>query len=118
MKNKTERLSPEQQYKAQVLQHRLQTLSRKLGTQVVSEYKFHPTRRWRFDFYLPQFKTAIEVEGGVFTNGRHTRGKGYKGDMEKYNTATSMGFRVLRFTPDELLSLQAIETIRKTMDNL
>ena len=62
-----------------------------------TEYKFHPERKWRFDFAFPKDKIAIEVEGGLFTQGRHTRGRGYIQDMQKYNAATILGWRVLRY---------------------
>jgi len=62
-----------------------------------TEYKFHPDRKWRFDFAFPKDKIAIEVEGGLFTQGRHTRGRGYIQDMQKYNAATILGWRVLRY---------------------
>lgn len=42
---------------------------------------------------------AVEIEGGVWTGGRHTSGSGFLGDMEKYNEAAAAGWRVLRFTP-------------------
>ena len=69
------------------------------------EYKFHPTRRWLFDYAIIEHKIAIECEGGVWTRGRHTRGAGFIGDMEKYNTATLMGWKVLRVVPEDLLSV-------------
>ena len=62
------------------------------------EYRFHPPRRWRFDFAFPDKKVAIECEGGIFTNGRHTRGKGFAQDCEKYNQASLDGWVLLRFT--------------------
>ncbi|EPP5336614.1 hypothetical protein ACUSRM_000689 [Vibrio alginolyticus] len=31
----------------------------------MSEYRFHETRRWRFDFAYPDQQLAIEVEGGT-----------------------------------------------------
>ena len=62
------------------------------------EYKFHPTRRWRFDFAWPEKKVAVEIEGGVYIDGRHTRGKGYERDLEKYNAAVTDGWKVFRFT--------------------
>ena len=62
------------------------------------EYRFHPKRRWRFDFAWPAQRVAVEVEGGTWTRGRHSRGGGYRGDCEKYNAATIAGWRVLRFT--------------------
>lgn len=68
------------------------------GKKPVREYRFAPPRRWRFDFAYPERKVAVEVEGGVYSFGRHTRGKGYENDLEKYNTAVVMGWKVLRFT--------------------
>lgn len=62
-----------------------------------TEHRFHEVRRWRFDFAWPDIKLAVEVEGGTFTNGRHSRGIGMRKDMEKYNTAQEMGWRVLRY---------------------
>jgi very-short-patch-repair endonuclease len=77
----------------------------------IAEYKFHPTRRWRFDFADEKLKIAIEVEGGAFTNGRHTRGKGFVNDMEKYNNAVLLGWKLLRFTPSQMNEAKTIKTI-------
>jgi len=66
------------------------------------EYRFHPTRRWRFDFAIPEHKIAIEIEGGIFVRGRHTRGAGYQKDCEKYREATILGWQLLRYTTNEL----------------
>jgi very-short-patch-repair endonuclease len=54
-------------------------------------------RKWRFDFFAPTHQLAIEVEGGTFVHGRHSRGAGMRDDMEKYNAAALEGIRVLRF---------------------
>ena len=59
------------------------------------EHVFHPTRKWRFDFAFPDNMLAVEIEGGY--GGRHQRG-GFKTDMEKYNAAAKLGWRVLRYT--------------------
>ena len=67
-----------------------------------TEFKFHPTRRWRFDYAFPKLKIAIECEGGAYTRGRHTRGTGFIKDMEKYNNATLLGWKLLRYTPSNL----------------
>ena len=68
----------------------------------VPEYRFAPPRKWRFDYaWIPE-KIALEVEGGAWTQGRHFRGAGVLTDMEKYNTAASRGWRLLRTTPKAL----------------
>lgn len=67
-----------------------------------TEYRFHPPRLWRLDFCWPDQKVAVEIEGSVWTNGRHTRGSGFTKDLEKYNQLTLDGFRLLRFTSDSL----------------
>jgi len=69
------------------------------GYQLYAEHSFAPPRRWKFDFALPDHLIAIELEG---LGGRHQRTAGFRADMEKYNTATSMGWRVLRFTGSDL----------------
>jgi len=68
------------------------------------EYKFCPDRRWRFDYAWVKQKIAVEQEGGVWCGGRHNRGKGFLNDMEKYNSATIMGWKVLRYPPNLMLT--------------
>ena len=75
------------------------------------EFQFHTTRKWRADFHIKNTKLLIEVEGGIWSGGRHTRGKGYIGDMEKYNAATMMGYQVLRFSTEQVTSRFAIKQI-------
>jgi very-short-patch-repair endonuclease len=67
-----------------------------------TEYRFHPRRKWRFDCAFPDQRVAIELDGGTYMAGRHTRGAGFAADCEKLNTATVMGWRVLRFTGEML----------------
>ena len=86
------------------------------GCQVVAEYRFHPTREWRFDFAIPERRVAIEVEGGVWNGGRHFRPEGYLRDMEKYNEAAACGWRVLRVIPSELLTLRTLRWIVRTIN--
>ncbi|WP_171951611.1 hypothetical protein, partial [Acinetobacter baumannii] len=80
------------------------------------EFRFHPERRWKADFRIEGYMILVEVEGGAFSNGRHTRGKGYLGDMEKYNSAAMMGFTVLRFSTEQVkagVALKQIELLIK-----
>jgi very-short-patch-repair endonuclease len=67
------------------------------------EYKFHPTRKWRFDFAIPAKKIAIEFEGGIYLKkARHTSSTGYAKDVEKYNEAVLLGWKILRYTAKDL----------------
>ena len=80
------------------------------------EYRFSPPRRFKADFAYPDEMLLIEVEGGVWTRGRHTRGGGYSKDMEKYNLAATMGYRILRFTGDMIKDGTAMQTIEKVLN--
>lgn len=71
-----------------------------IGFKATREYKFLRDRRFRFDAALPAHHIAIEYEGGTYTNGRHTRGKGYANDCKKYTMAAMEGWTLLRFTVD------------------
>lgn len=86
------------------------------GLEGIAEHRFHPERKWRFDFAFPASLVALEVEGGVWVGGRHTTPAGYVKDIEKYNTAGSMGWIVLRVTPDELGMQETVEMIKKAMN--
>jgi very-short-patch-repair endonuclease len=68
--------------------------------QLEEEHRFDVTRRWRFDFAHLASKTAVEVEGGVWSGGRHTRGTGYTKDCQKYNAAALEGWAIFRLTGD------------------
>lgn len=92
-----------------------QELAQLLGVEVWAEYKFHPTRKWRFDYAIPDLQIAIEIDGGVFIGGRHSRGMGQKKDMEKMNAAAEMGWLVFHFVPREKLSQQVTSQLWKTI---
>ena len=57
---------------------------------------------WRLDFAWIFEGVNVELQGGVWTQGRHSRGAGYTGDMEKQNAATLLGWRGLFFTSEML----------------
>lgn len=79
----------------------------------VREHRFHPTRRWRFDFAWPAYKIAVEIEGGTWSRGRHTRGDGFEKDCEKYAEALLLGWRVFRFTTGQVTGGYAASTIEQ-----
>jgi very-short-patch-repair endonuclease len=72
----------------------------------VAELKFHPVRKWRFDFAIPSARVAVEVNGGVWTAGRHSRGSGLLKEYEKMRAAAILGWRVLPFATDEISRIQ------------
>ena len=82
------------------------------------EYRFAPPRRWRADyFFANQVRPlAVEVEGGLYSGGRHVRGKGAENDMAKYNEMSIMGISLLRFTPQQVEKGEAAQKIREFFD--
>jgi len=85
-------------------QYLLNLLNRLFGAEnVVSEYKFHPVRRWRFDYAIPDALLSVEYNGhGGFVKAggmsRHGSIIGLTGDCEKINQAIVHGWRVIQFT--------------------
>lgn len=77
-----------------------------------AEFKFHPTRKWRFDWAWPDIKLALECEGSVWANGRHTRGSGYLKDLEKYNMAIEYGWSVLRYDTETVQDLSFLPQLK------
>ncbi|NRA60837.1 MAG: hypothetical protein HRU25_07970 [Psychrobium sp.] len=66
------------------------------------EVRFHDKRRWRFDYAWPDSFVALEIHGGVFSKGRHTRGKGFTEDRVKMNSAQLLGWIVIEATTDQV----------------
>ena len=91
---------------------------KELGERCEKEWKFHPVRKWRFDYSIPKYKIAIEIDGGVWTYGRHNRSAGYLADMEKFNAAAALGWVVLKFTPQQQYTRKTLEIIRQTIKTI
>ena len=81
----------------------------------VTEFQFHPKRKWRIDYYFDRDnqKVALEVEGGVWTKGRHTRGSGFIKDIEKYNAMMLLDWSLLRFVPSDKDKIETLATIKE-----
>lgn len=82
------------------------------GFNVVAEYPFHRTRKWRFDFAIPPLKIAAELDGGIWIKGRHTTGKGYQADLDKMNHAAALGWLVFRFSTADVLQGRDLDILK------
>lgn len=106
-----------------------------------TEYRFHPKRMWRFDFSFPDYKVAVEVEGGAYANpiycrscgsrvtyigaggrvmpllmgGRHNFGAGYEKDVEKYNEAAIGGWLLVRITAKLVKAEKGLDYIARAL---
>lgn len=72
------------------------------GPKLEREYVFHPGRRWRADFAHLESRVLIEVEGGAYMMGRHSRPVGFLNDCEKYLQAAFLGWTVVRLSSKQL----------------
>lgn len=81
------------------------------------EYRFHPVRRWRFDFCWRPQMLALEVEGGAWIpgGGRHNRAQGFHKDREKYSAAAILGWRIVYATPQTFASGAALEDVKRAL---
>lgn len=80
------------------------------------QYRFHPERRWRFDFAWPGHRLAVEVDGVLWgEQGGHQRPNDYADDCEKLNEAVLLGWRVLRFTPAQVHSGDAVLVVQRAL---
>jgi len=80
------------------------------GPDLRKEFRFDEQRRWRFDYVHLQSNVAIELEGGIWSNGRHVRGQGFINDCEKYNRAIVLGYVVFRL-PADLINEENVQPI-------
>jgi very-short-patch-repair endonuclease len=92
------------------------------GYAALPEVRFHPERKWRIDVAVTRQwvdstseAIAIEINGGAWSRGRHTRGAGYIRDLEKLNALTELGWRVLQFTPQQVRTGEALAQIERCL---
>lgn len=82
------------------------------------ELAFHPKRRWRFDLAWPAPQLAVEIEGGTWVNGRHSRGKGFEQDCIKQAEALLAGWSLLRVTEGMVRDGRAVRLIERALEAL
>ena len=95
---------------------------KELGLRYEREYQFCKDRKWRSDFYIRPHLILVEIEGGIskhekfhpeWTKMRHQRAEGFIKDLEKYNTAAMLGYRLLRFSTQHVWEGQAREFLKR-----
>ncbi len=77
---------------------------KKFHVEYKREYCVLPDSRHRSDFVLIAQKVIFEVEGGIWSKGRHIRPKGFMEDCKKYNQATALGWKLYRIPLDWLMA--------------
>ena len=82
---------------------------------MLHQYRFHPDRKWAFDFAHVDTKVAIEIDGGEFAFGGHNRGAQMARDYEKRNEATLLGWRVFQLT-GQMVNRHGREWARRITD--
>lgn len=78
------------------------------GADLTTEYRFHPSRRWRLDIAFPSQKVGVEIDG--FGYGHQSK-PGRIADNEKQNALVLSGWRVLRFTTADLTASRIRDTV-------
>lgn len=107
-------MSSKAKYNEQIFKQVCQTMRL---PEPVPEFQFCEGRKWRIDFYFEANgrRVALEVEGGVWTGGRHTRGGGFSGDMEKYNALAERHIFLLRCVPSDLMKLKTLNAVKTVL---
>jgi len=79
------------------------------------QFRIHPERRFMADFYFPAARLVVEVDGGGWVNGRHSRGKGIESDAQKSWYIALMPARLMRVTPAQIKDGTALAAIMETI---
>jgi very-short-patch-repair endonuclease len=64
------------------------------GQKYKREFRFHPRRKWRFDFAIPEVKVAVEIDPAA----HKLYWNSYLRDVKKMNEALFLGWQVFRIT--------------------
>ncbi len=79
------------------------------------QFRITPERKFMADFYFPTGKLVVEVDGGGWINGRHSRGDGMDLDAEKSALIALLPARLMRVTPKHIYNGNAVEWILKAL---
>lgn len=79
------------------------------------QHRYIPGRNFRADFALLPYRILVEIQGGIWHSGAHGSITGILADITRLNLATLHNWRILRFTPDQVESGEAVATIEKVL---
>lgn len=70
--------------------------------QPTAEHVFAAPRRFRIDVAFVAQRLAVEIQGGIWTGGRHVRGAGMRRDCEKSALLAIHGWRLINCTVEHV----------------
>jgi hypothetical protein len=79
------------------------------------QFQVHESRKWQWDFAWPWLRICVDLDGGIYTGGAHSRGARIEKDHEKRNAAAADGWTVLLFGPKAVTSASFVEVLRLAM---
>jgi very-short-patch-repair endonuclease len=81
----------------------------------VQNYIFMKERKFELDFAWPEYRCGIEIQGGIFKGHAHSAPLMIIRDMEKSNLLVLCGWKVLRYTPQDVSCGLAIGGIKQLL---
>ena len=79
-------------------------------------YRFAVKKRYELDFAWTMQRVAIEVQGGLHSNGAHVRPAGYTRDCKKMRLAQLMDWKIFYCTAGDIRDNSIIEDVETALE--
>ena len=79
------------------------------------QVKAVPGRQFKFDFCHAERRILVEVQGGNYQHGAHSRPMGLKRDYTKANLAQRHGWKIYQFDGDMVNDGEALDWVIEEM---
>ena len=88
-----------------------------LARGMVRQHKPFEDVGYAYDFAWPDRTPVVlvEVQGGIYTGGAHTRSRGVLRDMDKVNRAALRGWLVLQVSAEDIKRGKALQLIQEVL---
>jgi len=104
----------------QEFEHHLRSEYGDFRKEIVFSSIMKTKRKYKADYFLPEYNIIIEINGGQWNGGRHTRAGNVKGkkytqyenDLNKLNLAQYHGYAIYQFTYEQLLRMEYKEYLK------